>query len=210
MATARQPVTLEEFLRLPEAKLALEFENGRIIQKVLPKGRHSIIQAAIVELVNHFARPRRLAFAFPELRATFAGHSYVPNVSIYRWDRIARTPQGTVADDFLVAPDVAIEIVSPDQGVNALVGRCLWYVANCVGTALLVDPSDASVLVCRSNEIPRILGGKESIHLGDSVPGLNLTVQDLFNAPGLLSVEPDTGERPWVNSRNNRLMVPSS
>lgn len=113
-------------------------------------------------------------------------------MSIYHWDRIARTPEGAVADDFLVAPDVAIEIVSPDQGVNALVGRCLWYVTNGVGTALLVDPSDASVLICCPNEIPRILGGTERIDRSDILPGLELTVQDLFDAPGPLSAEPNT------------------
>lgn len=65
MATARKPVLLEEFLKLPEAEPALEFADGSIIRKVSPKGRHSSIQAAIVELVNHFARSRRIAFAFP-------------------------------------------------------------------------------------------------------------------------------------------------
>lgn len=196
MATARKLVTLEQFLRLPEQEPALEFEEGRIIQKVSPKGRHSSIQALIVEIVNHYARAHRLAFAFPEVRATFAGHSYVPDVALYRWDRIPRTPQGTVADEFLIPPDVAVEIVPPGQGVNALVGRCLWYAANGVGAALLVDPSDASILVCRPNEVPRILGGSESIDLNDILPGLELTVRDLFDAPGLLSTESAANASP--------------
>lgn len=190
MAIAK-PLTLEEFLRLPEAKPLLEYEEGRIIRKVSPKGRHSRIQAKLTELVNRFAEPRRLAMAFPELRITFAGCSYIPDVAIYRWKRIPTTGEGTVADDFFAPPDVAIEIVSPEQGVNALVRRCLWYVANGVGSALLVDPSDTSVLILRSDRVPRILSAAEPIDLGDAVPGLSLTVQDLFDAPGLLASEPE-------------------
>lgn len=84
MVTARQRLTLEEFLRLPEEKPALEYFQGRVTQKVSPKGRHSALQAAAVSFVNSVARPGRIAFAFPELRATWAGASLVPDVAVYR------------------------------------------------------------------------------------------------------------------------------
>src|SRR5947208_16599976 len=100
MAIAEQPLTLEAFLKLPEKKPALEFEDGRATQKVSPKGRHSVLQAKVAEYLNRFAEPRKLAFAFPELRATYAGISLVPDVSVYRWERIPRDEAGRVADDF--------------------------------------------------------------------------------------------------------------
>lgn len=186
MALAPRPVTLEEFLRLPEEKPAFEFEDGRIIQKVSPKGRHSSIQATITEFVNHFGRSRRVAFAFPELRTTFAGHSHVPDSAIYRWQRIPKTSEGTICDDFLVPPDVAVEIASPDQSVNALVRRCLWYVANGVGAALLVDQTDRSVLIFRAEHLPRILLGADRIDLSDVLPGFDIIVQDVFDSAELL------------------------
>ncbi|NEP90999.1 MAG: hypothetical protein F6K18_31610 [Okeania sp. SIO2C2] len=40
-----KPLTLQEFLQLPETKPAHEYINGEIIQKPMPKGRH------IVEIV---------------------------------------------------------------------------------------------------------------------------------------------------------------
>ena len=79
-----QRLTLEEFLRLPEEKPALELMHGVVGQKVSPKTRHSTLQAKSVELINRFAEPARLAFAFPELRTTFAGASVVPDVSVLR------------------------------------------------------------------------------------------------------------------------------
>jgi len=50
-------MTLEEFLALPEEKPALEFEpDGTIVQKMSPKGKHSTLQGALVELINQTAK----------------------------------------------------------------------------------------------------------------------------------------------------------
>ena len=80
MATTEQRLTLEEFLKLPEEKPALEFIDGMVTQKVSPQGIHSTLQARVIERINRFAEPLRLAFAFPELRATFGGFSPVPDI----------------------------------------------------------------------------------------------------------------------------------
>jgi Uma2 family endonuclease len=182
MAVLQRGLTLEQFLRLPEEKPALEYEDGMVTQKVAPKGRHSGLQGDLVEWINGFARSRRLARAFPELRVTFGGVSRVPDVSVYRWERVPRDGAGKVADDFTVPPDIAIEIVSPQQSVNQLIRRCLWYVDHGVPLALLVDPEDESVIRFRPNEEPRALRGADQIDLADVVPDLRLAVQELFAA----------------------------
>jgi Uma2 family endonuclease len=38
-STASKPLTLEEFLKLPETKPASEYIDGEIIQKPMPKGK---------------------------------------------------------------------------------------------------------------------------------------------------------------------------
>lgn len=43
-ATTTQPLTLNEFLKLPETKPVSEYINGEIIPKPMPKGRHSRLQ----------------------------------------------------------------------------------------------------------------------------------------------------------------------
>ncbi len=182
MAILQQSLTLDECLKLPEKKPALEFEDGMVTQKVSPKGRHSVLQFAVAEWVNRLARPQHLALAFTELRATFGGASRVPDVSVYRWERIPTDELGQVADDFYEPPDIAVEIISPRQSPNALVRRCLWYVAHGVRAALLVDPADHSVLVFRPAQEPLALRGADRIALEDVVPGLTLSTQELFDA----------------------------
>jgi Uma2 family endonuclease len=186
MAVPLKEMTLERFLELPEEEPALEFEDGRITQKVSPKGQHSRLQLDLGGAIEQFARPRKLALAFTELRATFGGRSYVPDISVYRWSRLPVNTAGDIANDFTEPPDLAIEILSPEQGTTALVRRCLWYVSHGVGIALLVDPTDRSVLSFRPDRIPTSLVDSDRIDVDDLLPGFALTVRQLFD---LLRVE---------------------
>jgi Uma2 family endonuclease len=180
MATAPRLRTLDEFLALPEEEPALEFANGVVTQKVSPQGKHSALQSEIARLVNNFALPRRLARAFTELRTTYAGASYVPDVAVYAWARVPVDALGRVANAFREPPDLAVEIVSPEQGVNAPIRRCLWSVAHGVSIALLVDPSDESMVLFRPGQVPLPLSEADRLPLGALVPGLELTVADVF------------------------------
>jgi Uma2 family endonuclease len=182
MAVLPKALTLEEFLALPERELALEFEDGEVTQKVSPKGKHSALQFSLAAAFNRFAEPLKLARAFPELRVSFDGASRVPDIALYRWERIPLDPNGEVADDFFLPPDLVVEIVSPKQGVNPLIRRCLWYVARGVHVALLVDPGDKSIVLFRPNQIPRALRDRDVVDIGDVLPGFMLTVAAVFAA----------------------------
>lgn len=69
--TTTKAITLEEFLKLPETKPASEYINGEIIQKPMPKGKHSRLQLRLCNAINDVAEPRKTASAFPELRCSF-------------------------------------------------------------------------------------------------------------------------------------------
>jgi len=182
VAITQQNMTLEEFLELPDEEVALEFADGRVTQKVPPQGRHARLQPWICELINRQTTPDKLAVALSELRATFAGMSRVPDIAVYRWQRIPVGPGGKIADDFRVPPDIAIEIVSPGQSVNAMVARCLRFVQNGVQAALLVDPKDESIVVFRPGAAPVGLSASDRVDLGDIVPGLTLSVSEIFDS----------------------------
>jgi Uma2 family endonuclease len=180
MATVPKLLTLEEFLKLPEEEVALEFTDGEITQKPSPLGQHSVLQGEIALHFGRLAHPLKLARVFLELRSTYAGASLVPDVSVYRWDRVPRDSKGRVADEFSEPPDLLVEIVSPEQSVTALIRTCLWYVEHPVKIALLVDPDDESVLLYRPNHAPLALRGPDRIIVDEVLPGFELAVADLF------------------------------
>ncbi|MGC8714161.1 MAG: Uma2 family endonuclease [Leptodesmis sp.] len=105
IVTVSQPITLEEFLKLPETKPANEYIDGEIIQKPTPKGRHSSLQSELCTHVNQTAKTQKIAYAFPELRCTFGGRSIVPGIAVFQWQHIPFSAEGQILDDFNLPPD---------------------------------------------------------------------------------------------------------
>ena len=67
-----QPLTLEQFLKLPyiEDSPAWEFIQGEAIQKPMSGGKHSRLQSRLVGTINATDSSYE---AFPELRCTVGG-----------------------------------------------------------------------------------------------------------------------------------------
>jgi Uma2 family endonuclease len=145
--TPIKPLTLEDFLKLPETKPASEFINGQIIQKPIPQGKHSTVQSDFVPAVNVVLKPPRIARAYSELRCTFGDRSVVPDVSVFTWERIPRDPDGKVPNTFLLAPDWTIEILSPDQSQSKVVRNILHCLDHGTQMGWLIDPDEELVFV---------------------------------------------------------------
>ncbi len=140
-------VTLEEFLALPETEPASEFIDGQIIQKPMPKGKHSAIQGEFSPAVNAVLRKNKIARAFPELRCVFGDRAIIPDISVFVWDRIARDSDGTVANEFYAAPDWMIEILSPDQNQTKLVKKILHGFQHGTQMGWIINPDELSIFV---------------------------------------------------------------
>lgn len=182
MALARQRLTLEAFLRIPEQEPALEYWRGEVTQKMSPLGPHGSLQYGFAERIgaNHSLRP--IVRVFTETRVVFDGVTTVPDVVIYRRERVPRDARGQVAEYFTTPPDLAVEIISPGQVRARLLARCRWYVAHGVRLALFADPRRRVVRLFRPDAESGDLRGADLIDLTDVLPGFTLSV-DAFFAP---------------------------
>jgi Uma2 family endonuclease len=140
MTAVIHPFTLETFLQAPETKPATEFINGVSIQKPIPQGEHSLIQGSLCETINQAVKPQKITLALPELRCTFGGGSIVPDIAVFRWDRIPRTAAGRIVNRFETYPDWAIEILSPDQSPTKVLGKLLHCIEHGTELGWLIDP----------------------------------------------------------------------
>ena len=179
MTVAQQTLTLEQFLKLPETKPASEYQDGKITLKPMPKGKHSVLQSEWTANIDRHAKNRRLGRAFPELRCTFAGRSIVPDVAYVAWDRIPRESSGVVADEFFLAPDIEIEIISPNQSARTLTEKLTFCVQNGCGLGLLVDPYAETITVFRPDRPAETLT-QGPLSLAPVLEGLHLTVEEVF------------------------------
>ncbi len=177
-AALTQKIALDEFLKLPyiDESPAWEYANGVATQKPMPKIRHSILQKRLLIAIDTSSDNYT---ALPELRCTFAGRSVVPDISVIAWNRIQVNDTGEPEDNFLEAPDWAIEILSPDQKATRVIENLLHCLHHGCFLGWLVDPDDYSVLTFAAQQEPNIYRGEVPL---PTLPGINyeLTAAQIF------------------------------
>jgi Uma2 family endonuclease len=173
-------ITLEDFLKKTETKPASEFVNGQITQKPMPQGEHSRLQVKLCTNINQIAEAQKFGYAFSELRCVFGGAAIVPDISVFRWERIPRQPSGRIANRFETYPDWAIEILSPDQNYKKVLSNLLHGIKHGTELGWLLDAEDESILVVSSDRRVQELSESDLLPV---LTGLNLelTVQQVFS-----------------------------
>ncbi|WP_066377789.1 MULTISPECIES: Uma2 family endonuclease [unclassified Anabaena] len=177
--TSQPQLSLDEFLQLPETKPASEFINGDIIQKLMPQGEHSVLQGKLCEVINQLTENQKIAYAFPELRCTFGGASIVPDVAVFRWERIPKTASGRIANRFEIHPDWTIEILSPEQKLKQVLSKLLLCSRNGTELGWLLNPEDDSVLGVFPGQRVELYEGTDKLPVLEGIE-LELTVEQVF------------------------------
>lgn len=179
VSTTTKPASLESFLSLSETKPACEFLDGQIIQKPMPQGKHSRLQIKLSTNINQVVEIPKIAYAFSELRCTFGGASIVPDIAVFRWERIPRDKSGQVSNRFQTYPDWAIEILSPDQRQNQVLANLLHCVDHGTELGWLLDPKDENILVISGDHRIQIFKGTDTLPVLNGI-NLELTAEQIF------------------------------
>jgi Uma2 family endonuclease len=172
-------LTLEEFLKLPETKPASEFINGHIIQKPMPQGQHSRLQGKLCAAINQIAETAKIAYAFPELRCTFGGESIVPDIAVFRWERIPLQPSGRIANRFEIHPDWSIEILSPEQNITKVLGKLLHCSRHGTELGWLINPEEESIVAVFPGQRVELHKGATPLPILNGIE-LQLTVETVL------------------------------
>ncbi|MBD2570304.1 Uma2 family endonuclease [Anabaena lutea] len=172
-------ITLDEFLKLPETKPASEFINGEIIQKPMPQGEHSLIQTTLIEFINGKARIQKIAIAFSELRCTFGGDTIVPDIAVFRWERIPKTASGKIVNRFEIHPDWVIEILFAGQQQKKVLAKLLHCCRNGTELGWLINSEEESILAVFPGQKIELYEGDDKLPILEGIE-LELTVKEVF------------------------------
>jgi Uma2 family endonuclease len=189
VATPVKNLTLEGFLALPETKPASEYIDGKIVQKPMPQGKHSLLRMKLLIFINSILMEAKIAIAFPELRCTFGGRSIVPDVVVLKNENIPKDDDGEVSNVVTTAPDWTIEILSPDQSTTKVIKNILHCLDNGTEVGWLIDPAEKMILVYQPDRQVQVVDMIEAelivpefarSSLGEAAPTIKLTAGDVF------------------------------
>jgi Uma2 family endonuclease len=182
VATSVKNLTLESFLALPETKPASEYIDGKIVQKPMPQGKHSVIQTKLIIFINSLLLESNIAIALSELRCTFGGRSIVPDVVVLRNENIPKDDDGEVANVVATAPDWTIEILSPDQSTTKVIRNILHCLDNGTEVGWLIDPAEKMILVYQPDRQVQVVDLLEDeLIVPEFARSVKLTAGDVFN-----------------------------
>jgi len=114
-----------------------------------------------------------------ENRYTFGGASIVPDICVFRWERIPRDPNGQIANRFLTYPDWTIEILSPRQSPNKVLANILHCIEKGTELGWMLDPEEQNIFVISSDRRIHMFTGSQSVPVLSGID-LTLTVTQIF------------------------------
>ncbi len=156
------PVSVEEYLKL-SCKPACEYLDGVLRQKSMPTLKHSKAQYRSISLVAAHGYE-----ALPELTVRLSATKWlVPDVAVGR----------KLEDPYPTTPLVlAIEILSPDERVGAMLAKCEEYHAWGTPHCWVIDPEKQIAWEYHKGGEPVRIESTGSLHAGD----IEIAVSDLF------------------------------
>lgn len=180
MPNAMPLVTADELLRMG-SDCRHELVDGRLqpMSPVAPK--HGNIVATFITLLGQHVKGQRLGSVGTEVGFTVSTNPdtvFAPDVSFIRGDRI---PSAGFAHGFWKgAPDLAVEVLSPDDRESEMRTRTAIYLKAGVRAVVVIDPDDETVTVHR-RLASATLSCDDSLDLGDVVSGFSCCVRDIFD-----------------------------
>ena len=147
----------------------------------MPQGKHSKLQITLASQINQQAESKRIAYAFTELRCTFAGRSLVPDITVFEWDHIPLDENGEILNKIITAPDWIIEILSPEQSSLQLVEKISFALKNGTKLGWLISPGDRLVMVFQGDRLPETQTENDILPVLVGLENWTITPQIIFN-----------------------------
>lgn len=182
MTTLEQITTAEELERIPDDGFRYELVCGEL-RKMTPAGNeHGRIAALLTVSLGQHVLANKLGSVYAAETgfkiAVDPDTVRAPDVAFVRQERLDAV--GTVAGYWPGAPDLAIEVVSPNDIYAEVEEKVADWLDAGTLMVVVISPRQREVKVYRSRRDIRALREDDAVEGGDVVPGWALKVAELF------------------------------
>ena len=182
MATTTKLVTADELLAMPDDGYRYDLVRGRLHRMSPAVGEHGGIGFEFARVIGNHVVAHELGRVFAAETGFFVARDpdtvLAPDIAFVRADRLP--PPEDLIGFVPIAPDLAVEVVSPSNSEPDMADKVQDYLAAGVALVLVVRPRPRTITVHAPGEPPRVLGEGDTLDFGDVLPGLRLAVADIF------------------------------
>jgi len=169
-------MTADELLQLPEDGWKYELVSGELRKMSPPGYRHGRLALRLGHLLLNFVEARQLGDCVTDagFRLSRTPDTVrAPDVAFVRAERASST-----ARFFEGAPDIAFEVVSPNDSYSDIKEKTADYLRAGAQAVVVIDPQTKSVEIHRPNGSTNVA---DVITIPDVLPGWQLPLSELFD-----------------------------
>lgn len=180
MAETARLVTAEELERYPQHDYRYELVEGRVV-RMSPVGYvHGRVVLQFGALLQQHVRAAGIGVALTEVGFKLRSDPdtvRAPDIAFIRRERLPPVdPKGF----WHGAPDLAIEVLSPDDRPSDVQAKTREYLSRGVEVVVVIDP-DARTATVFTDAAPSVICGvDDDLDLDDVVPGFRCRVREIF------------------------------
>jgi Uma2 family endonuclease len=175
--TIQKTWTDEELMALPDDG-KYELVDGELLHLSPAGARHGDVVAELLARMRLFVKERRIGRVF-DGQTGFRlpdGNLRSPDISFVA---AARLPGDVPAGFLHVAPDLAVEVLSPTDRAGDLAHKVGEYLAVGVRLLWVVDPEKGTAVVYRPGAPPRTVREDGALDGADVIPGFSCSLAAL-------------------------------
>ncbi len=176
MAAATAPLTVDQFLQLPEDdSVRRELIGGEVITMAGAGQTHEIVKANFNRKLVAYLEQNPIGLVMPETMFRLGPHdSPQPDVSVVLVGRLDPGNTGLIA----LAPDIAVEVVS-SESAKLLLTKVKLYLRHGTRAVWVAYPEQRTVFVYDAAGV-RELSGEQPLEAPDVLPGFRVPVATFF------------------------------
>lgn len=173
--------TEAEIEALPDDGFTHEIVDGELVMSPKHDWYHGDICADLLAALRTFANARRLGAVWDSSTGLwmFSRNCRAPDISFVVKARLAGHSRRE-RKFFPGAPDLAVEVLSPNNSRTEISERLKEFFASGTQIAWIIDPDRESVEVCYAPDRRRLLGPGADLDGEHLLPGFRYPIGDLF------------------------------
>lgn len=175
-------MTAEQLLSLPDAEERVELVEGALHRMSPAGGAHGAVVVQILLAVHAHVARLGLGAVFPESTGFVLRRGpdtvRAPDVAFVAAHRLPA--RGLGAGYIEMAPDLAVEVLSPSNTASEMTRKVREYLAAGTRLVWVVDPATHGVTTYERDGTERRLGERDLLAGGDVLPGFTHPVASLF------------------------------